>query len=66
MVVSEVYGPKNHWDLEFIFTGERSQSVFHHSARRELRFTDVDKLSREDFARSQEEILAHIRRWKGG
>ena len=66
MVFSEVYGLKNHWDLEFIFTGERSESVFHHSAWRELGFIDVDRLSREDFACSREDILARIRRWKGG
>jgi ADP-ribose pyrophosphatase YjhB (NUDIX family) len=61
-VFSEVYGPKNHWDLEFVFVGERDQ-VAEHPAWRELRFVDVSAVDREDIARYHEDILAHVGRW---
>jgi len=64
MIFSEMYGPKNHWDLEFVFLGKRIDPVSH-SAWKELRFVDVDKLRKEDFVRSHEDILAHIGKWKG-
>ncbi|MDV3294052.1 MAG: NUDIX hydrolase [Nitrososphaerales archaeon] len=64
LVFSEVYGPKNHWDLEFLFTGERAE-VGPHAAWRELGFVDMRKLRKEDFARSHEDILAHLGNWKG-
>jgi hypothetical protein len=57
-----VYGPKNHWDLEFVFVGERDQ-VAEHPAWRELRFVDVSAVDREDIARYHEDILAHVSRW---
>lgn len=63
-VFSEVYGPKNHWDIEFIFTGER-ESAKPHRAWRELRFVDCAQLQQTDFARSHQDILAHIGSWKG-
>lgn len=59
---SEVYGPKNHWDLEFIFLGERDQ-IGLHPAWRELAFVDVNAVTREEIARYHEDILAHIGRW---
>jgi len=63
-VFSEVYGPASHWDLEFIFTGERDGAK-PHPAWRELRFLDTTKLQQADFARSHEDILAHVGKWKG-
>jgi ADP-ribose pyrophosphatase YjhB (NUDIX family) len=64
LVFSEVYGPRNHWDLEFIFTGERTEAK-PHAAWRELRFVDTRKLQQAEFARSHQDILAHIGKWKG-
>jgi len=63
-VFSEVYGPKSHWDLEFIFTGESAEAK-PHAAWKELRFLDTTKLQRADFARSHEDILAHVGKWRG-
>jgi len=62
-VFSEVYGPKNHWDLEFLFTGERAE-IQPHPAWRELKFVDTTRLRQEDFARSHHDILTHIGRWR--
>jgi ADP-ribose pyrophosphatase YjhB (NUDIX family) len=64
VVFSEVYGPKNHWDLEFIFTGERAEAK-PHTAWKELRFVDTSKLQQTEFARSHQDILAHVGKWKG-
>lgn len=64
VVFSEVYGPKNHWDIEFVFTGERDD-VKPHSAWRELRFVDTTRLRQADFARNHQDVLAHIGKWKG-
>lgn len=62
LAFSEVYGSSNHWDLEFVFTGEiDTQPV--HDAWRELAFVDLNRAGKEDFARSHEDILAHIGRW---
>jgi ADP-ribose pyrophosphatase YjhB (NUDIX family) len=62
-VFSEVYGPKWHWDLDFLFTGEASEAR-PHPAWKELRFVDTTKLREEDFARSHQDVLAHIGKWK--
>jgi len=61
-VFSEVYGPKNHWDLEFIFTGEK-ESAPKTDSWSELKFVDTTKAKKEEFARSHEDILAHIGKW---
>ncbi len=61
-VFSEVYGAKNHWDLEFIFVGEREE-VAQHPAWTELRFVDVNGVPRDQIARYHEDILAHVGRW---
>src|SRR5437879_12198469 len=53
-VFSEVYGPKNTWDLEFIFVGERDQ-VGQHPVWRELSFVDVNATPREEIARYHED-----------
>ncbi len=61
-VFSEVYGAKNHWDLEFVFIGERGQ-IGQHPAWSELAFVDVNETPRDHIARYHEDILAHIGRW---
>jgi len=61
-VFSEVYGSKNHWDLEFVFVGERDQ-IGGHPAWKELQFVDVNETPRDQIARYHEDILAHIGRW---
>ena len=63
-VFSEVYGPKNHWDIEFIFTGERDEAE-PNAAWRELRFVDTTRLQQSDFARNHQDVLAHVGKWKG-
>lgn len=61
-VFSEVYGSKNHWDIEFVFLGERDQ-IAQHPAWSALRFVDVNETPRDDIARYHEDILAHVGRW---
>jgi len=61
-VFSEVYGAKNHWDLEFVFAGERDQ-IAQHPAWTDLAFVDVNETSRDQIARYHEDILAHVGRW---
>ena len=62
-VFSEVYGASNHWDLDFIFGGER-ESIGPHAAWRELRFVDLNLARKDDMARSHEDILAAVGKWK--
>jgi len=62
-VFSEVYGPQNHWDLEFVFLGERND-VPNHEAWDELRFIDLTKIRKEEIARFHEDILAHVGKWQ--
>jgi ADP-ribose pyrophosphatase YjhB (NUDIX family) len=61
-VYSEVYGAKNHWDLEFVFIGERDQ-IAEHPAWSDLSFVDVNATPRDQIARYHEDILAHVGRW---
>lgn len=61
-VFSEVYGAKNHWDLEFVFLGERDQ-VAQHPAWTVLAFVEVNETPRDQIARYHEDILAHVGRW---
>ena len=58
-VFSEVYGRMRHWDLEFIFQGERASTPAN-DAWSELTFIDLSKTRREDIARGHEDILAHL------
>lgn len=60
---SEVYGPRNHWDFHFVFTGERDE-VPTSDAWSELRFVDLDTVKKEEIARSHEDVLALVGRWK--
>jgi ADP-ribose pyrophosphatase YjhB (NUDIX family) len=59
LVFSEVYGPMRHWDLEFIFQGERANTPAN-EAWSELAFIDLPKTRKEDIARGHEDILAHV------
>jgi len=61
-VFSEMYGPQNHWDIEFIFLGEREQAPSN-EAWTELEFVDLTKTSQIEIARSHEDILAHVHKW---
>jgi len=63
LIFSEVYGERNHWDLEFVFNG-KGGPVKQTSAWRELRFLDARKLMKEDFGRLHEDILANVGKWK--
>ena len=58
-VFSEVYGANSHWDLEFIFQGQRD-SIDPCDVWKDLSFVDLNKLKREEIARSHEDILAHV------
>jgi len=61
-VFSEVYGSKNHWDIHFVFLGEREQ-VGQHPAWLDLAFVEVNDTPREQIARYHEDILALVGRW---
>lgn len=62
IVVSDVYTPKrfpnlpNHWDIEFIFKGECT-TLPSSSAWSELRYIQTNQISRQDMARSHEDIV---------
>ena len=60
---SEVYGPKNHWDFHFIFTGEK-KDVPKTDAWSQLKFVDLDATEKEEIARSHDDILALVGKWK--
>ena len=62
LLFSEVYGPKSHWDLEFVFLGERDEAPLH-QAWRELKFIDLTTTRKEEIARSHEDILAYVHKW---
>ncbi len=66
VVVSEtyqsIYSTEDHWDFEFIFTGQRREEVPRTNAWRELRFVDVARIRPEEIARSHGDILAHLGR----
>jgi hypothetical protein len=66
-VVSEVYTPRrfpethNHWDISFLYQGTwRGAPPSVPSVWTDLRFVDVGRARRSDFARSHEEVLEHI------
>jgi ADP-ribose pyrophosphatase YjhB (NUDIX family) len=62
-VFSEVYGDRNHWDIEFVFFGA-VDSVRKHPAWRELTFVDLVRMKKEDFARSHQDVLSNAGLWK--
>ena len=62
-VFSEVYGPSNHWDIEFVLTGEREE-IRSHPVWKELAFVELNRVRKEELARSHEDILAHLGKWR--
>jgi len=62
VVFSEVYGQPDHWDVEFIFLGER-EAAPRHEAWRDLKFVDLTKTKKEEIARMHEDVLAHVGKW---
>lgn len=62
LLFSEIYGSKNHWDLEFVFLGERAEAPSH-EAWRELKFVDPTTIRKEEIARAHEDVLAHVHKW---
>lgn len=63
LAFSEVYGSSNHWDLEFLYLGERSDAPSS-EVWSELKFVDFTKTRKEDIARGHEDILTHARKWE--
>jgi len=62
-IFSESYGRLEHWDVSFLYTGERA-AIAPHPAWRELAFVDTAVARKEDIARSHEDVLAELGRWK--
>ncbi|HVC26738.1 MAG TPA: NUDIX hydrolase [Nitrososphaerales archaeon] len=58
LTFADTSGTSNHWDLGFIFTGER-ETAPSTAAWDELRFVDVTKLKRDEVVRSQLDVLAY-------
>jgi ADP-ribose pyrophosphatase YjhB (NUDIX family) len=58
LTFADTSGTANHWDLGFIFTGEREVAPTH-AAWDELRFFDVANLKRDEIVRSQLDVLAY-------
>ncbi len=63
-IFSEVYDApeyeRNHWDIEFVFTGEVLRDKLAHPAWTQLEFKDVAKMKREEFARNHQDILSEL------
>ncbi|HKW04173.1 MAG TPA: NUDIX domain-containing protein [Nitrososphaerales archaeon] len=63
-VFSEVYDSpkfeiKNHWDVEFVFTGEMKENLpTKHEPWSVLEFVDLSSLKDSNFARNHQDILA--------
>jgi len=58
LTFADTSGTSNHWDLGFVFTGER-ESAPSNAAWDELRFVDIGKLRRDEMVRSQLDVLAY-------
>lgn len=58
MAFADTSGTSNHWDLGFIFTGER-ETAPSNAAWDDLEFVDVTRLKRDDIVRSQLDVLAY-------
>ena len=63
LIFVDTSGNENHWDIGFIFLGER-ETVPKSDAWRELRFVDTASIAREDVVRSQFDVLAYAGRLK--
>ena len=68
-IYSEVYEPrrhpgrKNHWDLEFMYTGQTDRERLHppRGIWADLKFVDPSAVQTGDIARSHEDILARLK-----
>jgi len=58
LTFSDTSGTSNHWDLGFIFTGER-ETAPSNAAWDVLKFVDVAKLKRDEIVRSQLDVLTY-------
>ena len=58
MAFADTSGTTNHWDLGFMFAGER-ESAPSSAAWDELRFVDAAGLRRDEMVRSQRDVLAY-------
>jgi ADP-ribose pyrophosphatase YjhB (NUDIX family) len=58
LAFADTSGTSNHWDIGFVFTGER-ESVPTSAAWDELKFVDVAQLKRDEIVRSQLDVLAY-------
>ena len=58
LAFADTSGTSNHWDIGFIFTGER-ETAPSNAAWDELRFVEVTRLKRDDIVRSQLDVLAY-------
>jgi ADP-ribose pyrophosphatase YjhB (NUDIX family) len=58
LAFADTSGTSNHWDIGFIFTGER-ESAPSNAAWDELKFVQVAKLKRDEIVRSQLDVLAY-------
>jgi ADP-ribose pyrophosphatase YjhB (NUDIX family) len=58
LTFSDTSGTSNHWDLGFIFTGER-ETAPSSASWDELKFVDVAKLKRDEIVRSQLDVLTY-------
>jgi ADP-ribose pyrophosphatase YjhB (NUDIX family) len=62
LTFADTSGMENHWDLGFIYAGERD-SLPRSQAWSELAFVSTRDLSREDVVRSQIDVLAYAGKW---
>ena len=58
LTFADTSGTSNHWDLGFIFTGQR-ETAPSSAAWDELEFVDVTRLKRDEIVRSQLDVLAY-------
>jgi len=58
LTFADTSGTANHWDLGFIFSGERETTPFN-AAWDDLKFVEVGKLKRDEIVRSQLDVLAY-------
>ena len=58
LTFSDTSGTSNHWDLGFIFTGEK-ETAPSNAAWDELKFVDMAKLKRDEIVRSQLDVLTY-------
>ena len=58
LTFADTSGTSNHWDLGFVFTGQRETAPLS-AAWDELEFVDVTRLKRDEIVRSQLDVLAY-------